>query len=66
MKHQSANGTYLAACVIFSTLSSQSSKGLTHRYFGKDSNGKKIYYILTNAGVAEKCQEIADSIVFNN
>jgi len=66
MKHQSANGTYLAACVIFSTLSNQSSKGLTYRYSGKDSNGKKIYYILTNGGVAEKCQEIADSIVFNN
>ena len=65
MKHQSANGTYLAACVIFSTLSNQSSKGLTYRYSGKDSNGKKIYYILTNGGVAEKCQEIADLIVFN-
>lgn len=65
MKHQSANGTYLAACVIFSTLSNQSSKGLTYRYSGEDSNGKKIYYILTNGGVAEKCQEIADLIVFN-
>ena len=65
MKHQSANGTYLAACVIFSTLSNQSAKGLTYRYSGKDSNGKKIYYILTNGGVAEKCQEIADLIVFN-
>lgn len=65
MKHQSANGTYLAACVIFSTLSNQSSKGLTYRYSGKDSNGKKIYFILTNGGVAEKCQEIADLIVFN-
>lgn len=65
MKHQSANGTYLAACVIFSTLSNQSSKGLSYRYSGEDSNGKKIYYILTNGGVAEKCQEIADLIVFN-
>lgn len=65
IKHQSANGTYLAACVIFSTLSNQSSKGLKYRYFGEDSNGKKIYYILTNGGVAEKCQEVADSIVFN-
>ena len=65
IKHQSANGTYLAACVIFSTLSNQSSKGLKYRYFGQDINGKKIYYILTNGGVAEKCQEVADSIVFN-
>jgi len=66
IKHQSANGTYLAACVVFSTLSNQSSKGLSNRYSGKDSNGKKIYYIFTNGGVAEKCQEIADLIVFNN
>tara|TARA_B100000767_G_scaffold274049_1_gene305918 strand:- start:2381 stop:3136 length:756 start_codon:yes stop_codon:yes gene_type:complete len=66
MKHQSANGTYLAACVIFSSLSNQSSKGLKFRYSGKDDNGKKIYYILTNGGVDEKCQEIADLIVFNN
>ena len=65
MKHQSPNGTYLAACVIFSTLSNQSSKGLSSRYIGEDNNGKKIYYILVNVGVAEKCQEIADLIVFN-
>jgi len=66
IKHQSANGTYLAACVIFSTLSNQSSKGLSYRYSGKDNNEKKIYYIFTNGSVAEKCQEIADLIVFNN
>ena len=37
-KHQNANGTYLAACVIFSTLSNQSSIGLSRRSFGKDNN----------------------------
>tara|TARA_B100000768_G_scaffold10788_1_gene10670 strand:- start:140 stop:895 length:756 start_codon:yes stop_codon:yes gene_type:complete len=64
-KHQNANGTYLAACVIFSTLSNQSSIGLSNRYYGEDSNGKKIYYTLIDSSVAKKCQEISDSIVFN-
>lgn len=64
-KHQNANGTYLAACVIFSTLSNQSSIGLSKRYYGEDSNGKKIYYTLIDSNVAKKCQEISDSIVFN-
>ena len=65
-KHQNANGTYLAACVIFSTLSNQSSIGLSRKYFGKDNNNKKIYYILIDSSVAKKCQEISDSVVFNN
>jgi len=64
MKHQSANGTYLAACVIFSKLSNQSSKGLSKRYSGVDNNGKKIYYVLIDSEVSKKCQEIADLIVF--
>ncbi|MBN09678.1 MAG: hypothetical protein CMC79_04835 [Flavobacteriaceae bacterium] len=65
MKHPSPNGSYLAACVVFSTLSNQSSKGLSRRYIGKDSNGKKIYYIILETEVAKKCQEISDLIVFN-
>jgi hypothetical protein len=64
LKHQNANGTYLAACVIFSTLSNQSSIGLSRRYFGKDNN--KIYYVLIGSSVAKKCQEISNSVVFNN
>ena len=65
-KHQNPNGTYLAACVIFSTLSNQSSIGLSNRYYGRDNNGKKIYYILIDSTVAKKCQEISDSVVFNS
>ncbi len=62
LKHPSPNGTYLAACVIFSTLSNKSSKGLSRRYLGKDENGKKIFYVIVEKNVAKKAQEIADSI----
>ena len=65
-KHPSHNGTYLAACVIYSTLSRQSSKGLERRYEGKDSNDKKIYYSIVEKTVATRCQAIADQIVFYN
>lgn len=63
-KHPSHNGTYLAACVFFASLSRQSSKGLDRRYEGKDSNGKKIYYSSVEQSVVSKCQAIADEIVF--
>ncbi|MGA0274346.1 MAG: hypothetical protein ACO3J1_08210, partial [Flavobacteriaceae bacterium] len=35
-KHPSPNGTYLAACVIYETLSGNSAIGLDRRYEGKD------------------------------
>jgi hypothetical protein len=63
-KHPSYNGTYLAACVFFASLSGRSSKGLDRRYEGKDSNGKKIYYNIVEESVVSKCQAIADKIVF--
>jgi hypothetical protein len=63
-KHPSHNGTYLAACVFFASLSGRSSKGLDRRYEGKDSNGKKIYYNIVEESVVSKCQAIADKIVF--
>lgn len=64
-KHPSPQGTYLAACVFFSSWSKQSSKGLKRRYAKTDHNGKKIYYSMVEKKTAQKCQEIADLIVFN-
>jgi len=63
-KHPSHNGTYLAACVFYASLTGQSSKGLDKRYEDKDSNGKKIYYSIVEESSASKLQSIADEIVF--
>lgn len=62
-KHPSPNGTYLAACVIYATLSGNSAIGLDRRYEGKDANGKKIFYSIVENRVVTKCQQIADQIV---
>ena len=44
-KHPSANGTYLAACAIFSIISGESSIGLPERFFEYNSEGNQwIYY----------------------
>ena len=64
-KHTNPNGSYLAACVFFATLSGQSAKGLPRREEGRDQNGKKIYYFIVQADVAKKCQAVADAIVFS-
>lgn len=64
-KHPNANGSYLAACVIFAKLSGLSTKGLLRRKEGKDQKGKKIYYFMVTQAVAEKCQAVADEIVFS-
>ena len=63
-KHPSHNGSYLAACVFYATLTGQSSKGLDRRYEDKNSNGKKIYYSIVEESSASKLQSIADEIVF--
>jgi hypothetical protein len=64
-KHPSPQGSYLAACVIFSSLSGQSSKGVRRRYSSTDNNGKKIFYNMVEKKTAQKCQEVADQILFN-
>ena len=64
-KHTNPNGSYLAACVFFAQLSGQSAMGLPRRKEGNDENGKKIYYYIVQANVAEKCQAVADEIVFS-
>jgi hypothetical protein len=61
-KHPTPNGTYLAACVFYSILSKQSCLGVARRFVGKDINGKKIYYIITETEASKKCQEIADLV----
>ncbi|MBM77338.1 MAG: hypothetical protein CL846_02545 [Crocinitomicaceae bacterium] len=61
-KHPSPNGTYLAACVFYSMLTKESCIGVARRFIGTDSNGKKIYYIITESRASKKCQEIADII----
>ncbi len=63
-KHTNSNGSYLAACVIFSQLSGQSSKGIPRRKEGVDKKGKKIFYFIVQHSIAEKCQKVADEIVF--
>ncbi len=64
-KHPSPQGSYLAACVIFSSLSGQSSKGVQRRYSSTDNNGKKIFYSMVEKKTAQKCQEVSDQILFN-
>ena len=64
-KHPSPQGSYLAACVIFSSLSGQSSKGVQRRYSSTDDNGKKIFYSIVEKETAQKCQQVADQILFN-
>jgi hypothetical protein len=65
-KHPSPNGTYLAACVIYASLSRQSAVGLDRRYESKDQNGKKIFYSIVEKSVVTKCQEVADQLVFDS
>ena len=65
-KHPSPNGTYLAACVIYASLSGQSAVGLDRRYESKDQNGKKIFYSIVEKSVVTKCQEVADQLVFDS
>ncbi len=61
-KHPSPNATYLAACVFYSMITGDSPLGLPRRFEGKNIDGKKIYYIITETKAAEKSQEIADII----
>jgi hypothetical protein len=35
------------------------------RYSSTDNNGKKIFYSMVEKKTAQKCQEVADLILFN-
>jgi len=64
-KHSSPNGTYLAACVIFSKISGESSIGLPSRFFEYDEEESKwIYYNIVDKNFAVLSQKISDEIVF--
>ena len=65
-KHPNSIGCYLAACVIFSKISNQSSLGIPRRVFEKINNKKDIYYFIVEEKMAKKCQLIADEIVFDS
>ena len=65
-KHPNPIGCYLAACVIFSKISNQSSVGFPKRVFDKTNNEKDIYYFIVEEEMAKNCQLIADEIVFNS
>ena len=65
-KHPNPIGCYLAACVIFSKISHQSSVGFPKRVFDKTNNEKDIYYFIIEEEMAKKCQIISDEIVFNS
>ena len=65
-KHPNSIGSYLAACVIFSKISNQSSIGIPKRIFEKNNNEKDIYYFIIEEKMANNCQLIADEIVFNS
>ena len=61
-KHPSPNATYLAACVFYSMITGESPIGLPRRFEGKNIDGKKIYYIITETKAAATTQKVADII----
>ena len=63
-KHPNPNGSYLASCIIFSLLSSETSLNLSKRYKGKDSNGVDIYYSIVENEVLTFLQQISDEVIF--
>jgi hypothetical protein len=63
-KHPNPNGSYLASCIIFSHLSSETSLNLSKRYKGIDSKGVGIYYSIVEDEVLTFLQQISDEIIF--
>ena len=61
-KHPSPNATYLAACVFYSMISGKSPVGLPRRFQGKNIDGKKIYYIITEKNIYKTLQEVAEIV----
>lgn len=63
-KHPNPNGSYLASCIIFSHLSSETSLNLSKRYKGKDSKGVDIYFSIVENEVLTFLQQISDEVIF--
>ena len=61
-KHPSPNATYLAACVFYSMISGETPIGLPRRFQGKNIEGKKIYYIITEKNTYQTLQNVAEII----
>lgn len=61
--HPSPLGTYLTACVFFSTLSGESPIGLPHRLITTDREGEKLYLNIQSEEDALFCQKVAAEIV---
>lgn len=61
-KHPSPEGSYLAACVIFTQLSNISPIGLPYQFFDQDESEKQvIYYNIIQGETGEKIQKfVAD------
>ena len=64
-KHPSPNATYLAACVFYSMISGKSPVGLPRRFQGKNIDGKKIYYIITEKNIYKTLQEVAEIVTID-
>lgn len=61
--HPSPLGTYLTACVFFSTLSGESPIGLPHRLITTDKDGEKLYINIQSEEDALFCQKVAADIM---
>ena len=61
-KHPSSNATYLASCVFYSMITGKSPLGLPRRFEGKNIDGKKIYYIITEKNTVQILQKVADKV----
>ena len=61
-KHPSSNATYLASCVFYSMITGKSAVGLPRRFEGKNIDGKKIYYIITEKNTVQLLQKVADKV----
>jgi len=61
--HPSSLGSYLTACVFFSTLSGESPIGLPHRLITTDKDGEKLYLNLQSEEYALFCQKVAADII---
>ena len=64
-KHPSPNATYLTACVFYSIISGKSPVGLPRRFQGKNIDGKKIYYIITEKNIYKTLQEVAEIVTID-
>ena len=64
-KHPSPNATYLAACVFYAMITGESPIDLPRRFEGKNIDGKKIYYIITEIESSRISQKVANSITMD-